>query len=133
MSSTNKTSLGLNMWEASDKPVRQDFVNDNTIIDEKITNVDSKVDNLNATHVSYDSTGGNIISTNVQSVIKQLDNNFSLESGAKRFRVGYDVVNDKTYLQIFVGPQKLYQLTMGTTNIQYGKWEKGVWTTLWNK
>ena len=33
MSSTNKTSLGLNKWEASDKPVRQDFVNDNVIID----------------------------------------------------------------------------------------------------
>ncbi|WP_124068213.1 hypothetical protein [Clostridium sp. E02] len=43
MSSTNKTSLGLNMWEASDKPVRQDFVNDNTIIDEKITNLNSNL------------------------------------------------------------------------------------------
>lgn len=41
MSSTNKTSLGLNMWEASDKPVRQDFVNDNIIIDEKITKLNS--------------------------------------------------------------------------------------------
>ncbi|SUY52356.1 neuraminidase [Lacrimispora sphenoides] len=41
MSSTNKTSLGLNMWEASDKPVRQDFVNDNVIIDEKITKLNS--------------------------------------------------------------------------------------------
>ncbi|MBE5980896.1 MAG: hypothetical protein E7249_17515 [Paenibacillaceae bacterium] len=48
MSSTNKTSLGLNMWEASDKPVRQDFVNDNTIIDEKITNLNSKLDNVNS-------------------------------------------------------------------------------------
>ena len=43
MSSTNKTSLGLNMWEASDKPVRQDFVNDNTIIDEKITQLNSNL------------------------------------------------------------------------------------------
>jgi len=41
MSSTNKTSLGLNMWEASDKPVRQDFVNDNVIIDEKIAKLNS--------------------------------------------------------------------------------------------
>ena len=41
MSSTNKTSLGLNMWEASDKPVRQDFVNDNVIINEKITKLNS--------------------------------------------------------------------------------------------
>jgi hypothetical protein len=43
MSSTNKTSLGLNMWEASDKPVRQDFVNDNTIIDDKITQLNSNL------------------------------------------------------------------------------------------
>ena len=47
MSSTNKTSLGLNMWEASDKPVRQDFVNDNTIIDEKITQLNSNLNNIN--------------------------------------------------------------------------------------
>ncbi|HBC98265.1 MAG TPA: hypothetical protein DC053_01010 [Lachnoclostridium sp.] len=45
MSSTNKTSLGLNMWEASDKPVRQDFVNDNVIIDEKITKLNSDLQN----------------------------------------------------------------------------------------
>jgi len=37
MASTSKTSLGLNMWEASDKPVRQDFINDNHIINESIT------------------------------------------------------------------------------------------------
>lgn len=43
MSSTNKTSLGLNMWEASDKPVRQDFVNDNVIIDEKMTKLNSNL------------------------------------------------------------------------------------------
>jgi hypothetical protein len=43
MSSTNKTSLGLNMWEASDKPVRQDFVNDNVIIDEKISKLNSNL------------------------------------------------------------------------------------------
>jgi hypothetical protein len=48
MSSTNKTSLGLNIWEASDKPVRQDFVNDNTIIDEKITKINSNLDNVNS-------------------------------------------------------------------------------------
>ena len=41
MASTNKTSLGLNMWEASDKPVRQDFVNDNKIIDERIAKLNS--------------------------------------------------------------------------------------------
>ena len=41
MASTNKTSLGLNMWEASDKPVRQDFINDNKIIDERIAKLNS--------------------------------------------------------------------------------------------
>lgn len=55
MSSTNKTSLGLNMWEASDKPVRQDFINDNVIIDERISElnnnynvVDEKISELNS-------------------------------------------------------------------------------------
>ena len=46
MSSTNKTSLGLNMWEASDKPVRQDFVNDNVIVNEKITKLNSDLTNV---------------------------------------------------------------------------------------
>lgn len=49
MSSTNKTSLGLNMWEASDKPVRQDFVNDNVIIDEKMTKLNSDLQGQIAT------------------------------------------------------------------------------------
>ncbi|MBE5982571.1 MAG: hypothetical protein E7248_04625 [Paenibacillaceae bacterium] len=53
MSSTNKTSLGLNLWEASDKPVRQDFVNDNTIIDEKITKINSNLDNVNSNLANY--------------------------------------------------------------------------------
>lgn len=44
MSSTNKTSLGLNMWEASDKPVRQDFVNDNVIVDEKISELNGNLE-----------------------------------------------------------------------------------------
>jgi hypothetical protein len=47
MSSTNKTSLGLNMWEASDKPVRQDFVNDNVIIDEKVSKLEQNFSNEN--------------------------------------------------------------------------------------
>jgi hypothetical protein len=54
MSSTNKTSLGLNMWEASDKPVRQDFVNDNVIINEKITKLNSDLGN------KLNNTGGTL-------------------------------------------------------------------------
>lgn len=92
MSSTNKTSLGLNIWEASDKPVRQDFVNDNVIIDEKISELNhnyndivnekisklnSNLTNLVATDVKYDSTGATITATNVQSAIKQLDSKIS--------------------------------------------------------
>lgn len=41
MASTNKTSLGLNKWEASDKPVRKDFVEDNRIIDENLAKLNS--------------------------------------------------------------------------------------------
>lgn len=54
MSSTNKTSLGLNVWEASDKPVRQDFVNDNVIINEKITKLNSDLGN------KLNNTGGTL-------------------------------------------------------------------------
>ena len=52
MASTNKTSLGLNMWEASDKPVRQDFINDNKIIDERIAKLNS--DKAEASHTHDD-------------------------------------------------------------------------------
>ncbi len=62
MSSTNKTSLGLNMWEASDKPVRQDFVNDNVIIDEKVTKLEQ------------DFSSGNVIT---EEKIAKLNSNFA--------------------------------------------------------
>ncbi|WP_143320254.1 hypothetical protein [Clostridium sp. HBUAS56010] len=48
MASTNKTSLGLNMWEASDKPVRMDFVNDNSIINEEVSNLKEDLGKSNA-------------------------------------------------------------------------------------
>ena len=37
MSSSNKTELGLNLWLGGDKPKREDFCNDNLIIDKQIT------------------------------------------------------------------------------------------------
>jgi len=45
MSSSNKTSLGLNAWSPSDKPVRQDFVDDNIKIDEQITKLNRDLGN----------------------------------------------------------------------------------------
>lgn len=37
MSASNKTGiLGLNLWEATDRPKRSDFVNDNTIIEDML-------------------------------------------------------------------------------------------------
>jgi hypothetical protein len=62
MSSTNKTSLGLNMWEASDKPVRQDFINDNVIIDEKVSKLEQ------------DLSSGNVI---INDKIAQLNSNLT--------------------------------------------------------
>ncbi|MGL5437833.1 MAG: hypothetical protein ACRDBO_21030 [Lachnospiraceae bacterium] len=50
MASTNKTSLGLNMWEASDKPVRTDFNNDNSIIDGQIAKLNSDKAEVSHTH-----------------------------------------------------------------------------------
>ena len=37
MASTNKFSSGLNKWISTDKPSRNDFVNDNTILDSFIS------------------------------------------------------------------------------------------------
>jgi hypothetical protein len=88
MSSTNKTSLGLNMWEASDKPVRQDFVNDNVIIDEKITKL------------KEDFVSGNVI---VNEEISKLNSN--LGNVAK-------TTTDNT----FVGKQFLESALMGVDN-----------------
>lgn len=42
MSSTNKTEIGLNLWLGGDKPKREDFCNDNLIIDKQI--IDHKND-----------------------------------------------------------------------------------------
>ncbi len=78
MSSTNKTSLGLNMWEASDKPVRQDFVNDNTIIDERITQLNSNLDNVNSKLENVNSNLGNVAKTNTDNTFAGKQN---LESG----------------------------------------------------
>ncbi len=37
MPTNNKTSLGLNSWLGTDKPMRSDFVNDNTLLDTLLT------------------------------------------------------------------------------------------------
>jgi hypothetical protein len=78
MSSTNKTSLGLNMWEASDKPVRQDFVNDNVIIDEKITKLNSNFSDLintlrTATPLPEDTAIDTLISPGTYNVYTTID------------------------------------------------------------
>lgn len=76
MSSTNKTSLGLNMWEASDKPVRQDFVNDNVIVDQEIlaTNekINQKISDVNGKISALNSNLGDI-STNLNTVIGDIN------------------------------------------------------------
>lgn len=37
MPTNNKTSLGLNSWVGTDKPMRRDFVDDNTLLDTLLT------------------------------------------------------------------------------------------------
>lgn len=37
MPTNNKTSLGLNSWIGTDKPMRRDFVDDNTLLDTLLT------------------------------------------------------------------------------------------------
>ncbi|MEG1178036.1 MAG: hypothetical protein RSE40_05295, partial [Hydrogenoanaerobacterium sp.] len=41
MSSSSKTSLGLNMWVGSDKPKREDFCRDNEITDKTVAALQS--------------------------------------------------------------------------------------------
>lgn len=48
MSSTNKTSLGLNQWVGTDKPKREDFNEDNRITDEGINQLKKDVININS-------------------------------------------------------------------------------------
>lgn len=80
MASTNKTSLGLNMWEAFDKPVRQDFVNDNVIIDEKVSELEKDISN------------GNVI---IEEKIAKLNSNLSKLKSA--YTVRKQIQTNKTY------------------------------------
>jgi hypothetical protein len=84
MSSTNKTSLGLNMWEASDKPVRQDFVNDNVIIDEKVTKLEQDLSN------------GNIV---IDDKIAKLNSNLALKANASNLTA----IAQKTLINDYAG------------------------------
>ncbi|WP_026892172.1 hypothetical protein [Lacrimispora aerotolerans] len=81
MSSTNKTSLGLNMWEASDKPVRQDFVNDNIIIDEEVSKLNSRLnEKANAEDLANKQDKDVLILPNGTNVFEYADN----------FKLGYN-------------------------------------------
>jgi len=86
MSSTNKTSLGLNMWEASDKPVRQDFVNDNVIIDEKITKLNSdlalKADKNELSNIKIQAIGSTVSYNGASYDANKLEGFLSLGSGS---------------------------------------------------
>ena len=73
MASTNKSSLGLNMWEDSDKPVRQDFVKDNVIIDEKIVKLNNDIGVVN-THISNLHGQVTNINSNLGTVNTQISN-----------------------------------------------------------
>ena len=64
------------MWEASDKPVRQDFVNDNVIVDQEIlaTNekINQKISDVNGKISALNSNLGDI-STNLNTVIGDIN------------------------------------------------------------
>ena len=49
MPTSHKTGLGLNAWVGSDCPMRQDFVDDNTLLDELIsTHINNQEQHLSA-------------------------------------------------------------------------------------
>lgn len=114
MSSTNKTSLGLNMWEASDKPVRQDFVNDNVIVDKEVTKlkqdiingdaaIDEKISKLNS-NLNNKANASDLSNTNSLIDNKQtlrITNNATGEaSGILSF--GYFYSNGKIYINAYI-------------------------------
>ena len=132
MSSTNKTSLGLNMWEASDKPVRQDFINDNVIIDEKITElnnnynviVDEKISELNsnlalkANATDLQALAAKFLTTDLQNVRFIYNNN----GGLNRFEFVFTLLDSKIALLWWNG-----------TNIGYDFYDGTTWYQIWTK
>ena len=130
MSSTNKTSLGLNMWEASDKPVRQDFVNDNIIINEKITKLNSdlnpvgttKVDAgyINVTLAANEWTGVNIPLNKHLSSIDYVQATPYSENPLRIFAPVVTAINTNT-IRVLVYNQEPVTATIGLWVLAYGK------------
>ncbi len=129
MSSTNKTSLGLNMWEASDKPVRQDFVNDNVIIDENITKLNSDLI-LKANANDLANTNSNLtmkadkseLNTKVTGSLDTLTN------------VIFGRASDRIYIRFSVSVTSFYQLEIYDDGpLVFARSINGAWATMWTK
>lgn len=120
MSSTNKTSLGLNMWEASDKPVRQDFVNDNAIIDDKITQLNSNLNNV-SNNLGNGRYSNNLMEAQPKSVLLYWDPN-TLNTPYKHGMTGYAeglaIVTGAydSYQTVFAIPRGSMTMYIHTTN-----------------
>ena len=62
MPSENKTpNIGLNQWQGNEYPKRQDFVDDNLIIDTEIKNLKNTIENLNADGITFNNAIDDLI------------------------------------------------------------------------
>lgn len=76
MPSTNKTpNIGLNQWLGNEYVKRQDFVDDNNIIDEEIGKIKKDMENMStdAKGTSYDSSTSELDAKNVQDAIDKVN------------------------------------------------------------
>ena len=74
MPSANKTSnIGLNQWLGNEYVKRQDFVDDNRIIDEEIGKIKENIENIStdAKGTSFDNSDNGMTATNVQDAIEE--------------------------------------------------------------
>lgn len=74
MPSTNKTpNIGLNQWLGNEYVKRQDFVDDNNVIDEEIGKIKESIENIStdAKGTSFDNSDNGMTATNVQDAIEE--------------------------------------------------------------
>lgn len=126
MSSTNKTSLGLNMWEASDKPVRQDFVKDNVIINDEVTKLKQDIGSNNTViNEKINKLNSNLTVLNNNKANSYLDGLTNMVFGRA---VG------RSYMRFTVSVTLFYQVEFyDNGTIVLGRSEDNNWTVLWSK
>lgn len=72
MPSANKTTIGLNQWQGNEYPKRQDFVDDNQIIDDEIGNLKKIAHGAVANLAALKAIDTTNLSDNITIIVKNL-------------------------------------------------------------